>query len=268
MHQEEIDQKIIPFLESLGRYNTLITRFTKQKTKGYAFELYFAYAMEKGGTTLDYEQKANASGKKRVDFHHGRNGSHIWFELVSPFMNDVLKNDIKQQLKNTESDGISYYQIALSSRNTDPNHHPDAQLIRLQQIILEKSAKFSEPSSNTFNVIVVDCSDIFLHKIDADDFRNITYGYASDPWYQAYFDGERVKGLLEEGFDRRGATGLQSKLSALICLGEIPADLFNQKHAYITCNPLLNDHYNRTFNCLKEIPPISAARYINPIKAE
>lgn len=266
MNINEIEGTIIPFLTSTGRYSTLIAQFQSLKTKGHAFELYFAYTMEQGGIQLEYEKNASEDGEKTVDFYYNHNGKDVWFELVSPDINQELKDNIEQQLKDTKSDGISYYQLALTSNHTNPNYNSDAQLIRLQEKILEKPSKFSTPSDNSFNVIVADCSTAFIHKIDAEDFRNLTYGYANEPHYQAWFNGKRINGLLENGFKKNGSEELQNKLSALLCLGKVNLNLFNTKHAYISCNPLLEEHYNKAFNCLREIAPLNMSRYINPIK--
>jgi len=264
MNIEEIDKTIIPFLTSKGNYSQLISLFKSQKTQGHAFELYFAYAMEHSGVKLEYEKRAN--GDKTVDFCYSQNENKIWFELVSPDMNQVLKDNIEQQLKDTESDGLSYYQIILTNDQKNPNYNSDAQLIKLQEKILEKPKKFLSPSEKIFNVLVVDCSTAF-RGFDDDDFRNITYGYAKNPAYQAWFNGKRIKGLLETGFKKNGSDELQTKLSALLCFEKVNLDLFNPKHAFISCNPLPGeDQYNKAFNCLREIQSLNTSRYINPIR--
>jgi len=263
MNINEIENTIIPFLESKNNYSVLINLFQSQKTKGHAFELYFAYSMEHNGIELEYERKARED--KTVDFYCAYNGNEIWFELVSPDMNQALKDNIEQQLKDTENDGVSHYEVLLTNDHNNPNYNCDAQLIKLQEKILEKPNKFLSPTDTTFNILVVDCSTA-LRAFDDDDFRNLTYGYAKNPAYQARFNGKRIEGLLENGFSKRGSKELQKNLSALLCLEKVNLNPFNSKHAYISCNPLLTDHYAKAIGCLSEIKPINASRYIKPIK--
>lgn len=263
---KEIEQ-IIAYLKPLRRYDKLIDLFNTHKNRGYAFELYFAYAMEQKGVKLEYEKRANVNNDKTVDFYHAFQGNNIWFELVSLDTSDVIKNDIEQQHKNTQSGGVSYHSLVIKSDHPNPHYDSAAQLIRLQEKILEKPEKFSTPSDDTFNIIVTDCSQIHLGAFDAEDFRNAIYGYPKDMRLREVFKGQRVKGLFEDGLDKRNISELQNKTSALICLGRVKLDLFTKERAYISCNPLLGaHHYHKTYDCLAELAPLKTARYIKPIK--
>jgi hypothetical protein len=262
---EEINQ-IRSILKPLRRYDKLISLYETQKTDGYAFELYFAYSMEKEGIKLQYEKRANTKQNMTVDFYCAHKGNQLWFELVSPDKNETIKNDIEQQHKNTKENGISYHDILIQSRAEDIHYDHAAQLIRLQEKILKKVEKFTHPTDNIFNIIMVDCSQ-YIGRFDDEDFRNLVYGYAKNHIWQEHINGQRMLGLLENSFNKRNSQELKNKMSAIICINQLTTNLFSNNNAYISCNPLLgSEYYHKAIAALKSINPLRTIIYIKPIQ--
>ena len=208
------------YLGGLGRYGALIERYRKYPDdRSVWFEMVFAYWLEDAGITSGYEQRVNAENDKTVDFVATVHGLNYEMELVRIEHSDELMKNLETQ--KAAEDFLPIYGLLLSSDHENEYFQTAAQLIRLQEKILEKVDKFGEPSDNTLALIVVDCSNIHLGMLDDDDVRMTAYGKPRQREFQEYFRGLRVKGLFEEDFKPRQADSLRRKISAVVFVTEL-----------------------------------------------
>ena len=208
------------YLESFGRYGALLERYIKDpKDRSIWFEMVFAYWLEDAGITPSYEQRVNAENDKTVDFVATVKGWNYEMELVRVEHSEEIMKDLEVQ--KAADDFLPIYDLLLSSDHKNKYFQTAAQLIRLQEKVLEKVDKFGEPSENTLALIVVDCSNIHSGMLDDDDVRMTAYGKPRQREYQEYFRGLRLKGLFEEDFKVRQAEPLRRKISAVVFVKEL-----------------------------------------------
>ena len=249
-------------LETTGRYAGLIDKvgqFTPPDIS-YVFEALFADAFESEGIPLEYEVKVSPANNSRVDFRYQDEANELLcFELVSPEMSDRLKEEYERVQTGVE--GPTGYGATLSSSNDDPFLRPEAQTIRLQEKLLEKVYKFPEPHEKTFSIIAVNCSSFHFGHLDDEDCRMAMYGKTRNPALQEHWEGDRVEGLLEETYSRRGAPSFRSKITAVIFVPTIFPHLLNG--ASVVLNPHRSGHHKAAFKAkIRNLPPVSGLRWI------
>jgi hypothetical protein len=213
-------KEIHNYLEGLGRYSALLERYIKDpKDRSIWFEMVFAYWLGDAGITPRYEQSVNAENDKTVDFVATVKGWTYQMELVRVEHSDEIMKDLEAQ--KAADDFLPIYGLLLSSDHKNEYFQTAAQLIRLQEKVLEKVDKFGKPTENTLALICVDCSNIHSGMLDDDDVRMTAYGKPRQREYQEYFSSLRLKGLFEEDFKARQAEPLRRKVSAVVFITEL-----------------------------------------------
>lgn len=208
------------YLEQLGRDGALLERYASNPhDRSIWFEMVFAYWLEDAGITPAYEQSVNTENEKTVDFVATVEGVTYQMELVRIEHSDEIMQDLEAQMATDEVAPI--YGLLLSSDHDNEYFQTAAQLIRLQEKVLEKVEKFGEPSDNTLALVVVDCSNIHAGMLDDDDVRITAYGKPRQPEFQEYFRGIRINGFFEEHFAARHADALRRKVAAVIFVTEL-----------------------------------------------
>ncbi|UCG55003.1 MAG: hypothetical protein JSV32_01955, partial [Dehalococcoidia bacterium] len=147
------------------------------------------------------------------------------------------------------------YGLLLSSDHSNPYFRTAAQVIRLQEKILEKVEKFGQPSNEVLSIIVVDCTNIHSGMLDEEDVRIVAFGLAKNPVWQEFWNGIRLKGLFEADFTARNSEELREKISVIIFLSELKPGAL--KNSYFVVNPAI-DVARQT----KQVPLFQHLKYV------
>lgn len=216
------------FLAKVGVYGDMLRRYLEEpENRSIWFEMVFAYMLEAKGITPEREKGVNTEVKKTVDFAAAVNGIDFYMELVRVEHSDEIRRYL--EAKKESGDVPAFYGgLLLTSDDKNDFFQTAAQLIRLQEKILEKVEKFGEPSPDAVSIIVVDCSNINLGMLDSEDVRMAVYGKARNAFYQEYFKGKKLMGLFEDGFKARQAEELCRKVSAIVFLKELSPEALDE----------------------------------------
>jgi len=227
-------EDVIQFLECTKKYNQLLSRWRERQNEHIRFEVLFAFHCESNGLTLNYEVEANLENDKTVDFgFETDNGVNVNIELVRPDLNQALKAQI-----NSSGELQGYF---LTSNDKDPNFRTCAQLIKLQWGLLEKVHKFSEINAKTINIIVVDCSNVHAGMFDRHDLEMAMYGRSSNPIWQEYWEGNKLLGMWEKGYNQRNSDIFCSRISTVFFVPKQSSNIL--KDAMAAINPLQTHDY-------------------------
>ncbi len=242
------------YLRNLGRYSDLLIRYAQDnEDRSIWFEMVFAYWLEDSGIIPEYEKNVNPENNKSVDFAFLFHGVSYNLELVRVEHSDAVMEHIQAQ---QAADSIFHsYELLISSDHNNPYFRTAAQLIRLQEKILEKVDKFGLPSNKVLSIIIVDCTNIHSGRIDDDDVRIIAFGLAMNPVWQEFWNGKRLKGLFEADFTARNSKELRKKISAIIFLSELKPGAL--KNSYFVVNPAFV-----VAKQIKEVPLFKHLKYV------
>jgi len=228
-------EKIIEYLEYSGKYEQLLAKWYERNDDEIRFEILFAFWCENRNLTLNYEIGVNSDNDKTVDFNFiTNNGVFVNLELVRPGLNTGIRNQLS-------GDVLQGY--ILTSNHHDPDFRTCAQQIKLQWALLEKVSKFPELSEKTINIIVVDCSNVHAGMFDHHDLGMAMYGYPSNPIWREYWEGKKLIGMWEEGYDQRNSQDFCERVSGVIFVPEQKVELLEE--ALIAINPLINKKYRK-----------------------
>lgn len=210
-------------LDATGRYGKLLAAYRADSSDmSRRFELYFAYWLEAGGVAVEYEVDARQESARTVDFRVTLGRSALLLELVYIEHSDEVLAHIQAQ--QTADTLFHSYSLIMSSDHGSEKFRTAAQLIRLQEKILEKGDKFPPSTPHVFSVIVVDCSNIHAGMLDEDDVRITCFGRAHNPAFQEYWNGSPLIGLFEDKYNARGGTVIRERIHAIGFLKELDTD--------------------------------------------
>ncbi len=236
-------KEAIELLKSKTQYgDALSNKLESSKNRpDIEFEILFAHQCESNDLQLSYEVSINPENDKTVDFSAELNSVQLNMELVRVGHNI----EISALIKASTSSGYT-----LTTDNKNPHFRPEAQDIKLQTSLLEKVEKFNEVSSRSINIICVDCSNVHVGRMDIDDVATVMWGKPYNPYFGARWEGERIKGMLEDNYDKRGADLFKSNISAVIFVTTLKYLPLN--YAYIAFNNrLATDHVALVLETLK-----------------
>lgn len=220
--------EIIEYLENSGKHSQLLSKWRETGDNDIRFEVLFAYWCEKHDLSLNYEVNVNSDNEKTVDFNLVTNNNvTVNLELVRPDLNKGIRDQLS-------GDVLQGY--ILTSDHRDPNFSTCAQNIKLQWALLKKAEKFPPCSNTTINIIVADCSNVHGGMFDSDDLGVTMYGYPGNPAYQEFWDGNKLIGMWEEGYNQRGAEDFNNKISAVIFVPKQKIELLDK--GLTALNPL------------------------------
>lgn len=256
---------IIANLARLGRYSRLLNCISEPIQQSFLFELLFANVLEGSGIALNYEVALRPEANTTVDFVHDENdGTRLAFELVSPEMSNQLKAESTPIA--TETEGVSKWSVLLESGHHNPHLRPQAQTIRMQEKLLEKVVKFPEPEETIFSTIVVDCSAFHFGHFDGEDCRMVLFGRTQNPYFQEYWNGEPIAGILHPDNNRRGTKEFRERVTSVVFIQEKDIDLLDK--AFVLMNVYRSESHLRAFWLkLKESSVLRKLRYV-PLPGE
>jgi hypothetical protein len=237
-------KEVFDYLRARRRYSTITNKLLElcpgehpcdPPPPSVFFEALFAFTLEKHGISLDYEVNVNPDNSTTVDFvFQKKTGKKLCFELASPERSTELKKE--NEPHPTEVAGLITFNTLLRSNHENPYLRPEAQTIRAQEKLLEKVCKFPPPSNNVFSIIVMDCTSFHEGHFDDEDARMVMFGKTNADWFQEYWDGERLKGLLEQILQKRESEEFRRKISAVIFVRERRIGFLYQ--SYLVINSL------------------------------
>ena len=235
-------EEIVDKLKKTGKHNLLLAMWYERNDDEIRFEVLFAYWCERRNLSLNYELNVNPENDKTVDFNFvTENGVTVNLELVRPDLNKGIKEKLT-------GDVLQGY--ILTSDHEDPDFRTCAQQIKLQWALLEKVEKFPPYSENTINIIVADCSKIHAGMFDHHDLGMAMYGYPGNPIWQEYWEGNKLIGMWEEGYNQRGSDKFCDRVSAVIFVPKQKKELLGE--ALAALNPLKSkEHRERILDELK-----------------
>ena len=205
------------YLEAIGRYGALLARYDAAPAdRSIWFEMVFAYWLEEAGTTLAYEVPKNPENDSSIDFVAEADGHEYLLELVRIENSAEVAALLQKQVR---VDGM--HALLLKGDHHNPFFRTAAQLIRVQEKILEKVAKFPRPDGGRVACVVVDCSNIHAGSIDDEDIRMTLFGGARNPHWQEYWGERRLLGLFEPEFRARGIEFLRERVNAIIFVNRL-----------------------------------------------
>jgi hypothetical protein len=216
--------EILDFLRPFGKYSLIIDNIeTSDSPKtSFIFEALFAYALERHEISPDYEVNVTPHNNSTIDFVYAEaGGNKLCFELLSPDMSDELREQCIPTA--TEIEGISKWEVLLEGSHPNPYLRPEALTIRMQEKLLEKIDKFPDPSDDIFSVISINCESFHFGRFDGEDARMVMYGRTVNSIFQEFWDGEPIKGLLDDSLIRRGSREFRERISAAIFIPNIDA---------------------------------------------
>jgi len=192
--------------------------------------------------SLAYEVNVNTNTTKTIDFNFiTENHVTVNFELVRPDLNKGIRDKLS-------GDVLQGY--ILTSDHADPDFRTCAQQIKLQWALLEKVGKFSNYSKSTINIIVVDCSNVHHGMFDHHDLGMAMYGYPGNPIWQEYWEGNKLIGMWEAGYEQRGSDDFCERISAVIFVSQLQERVL--ANALAALNPLITrEHKMLVFNSLQ-----------------
>jgi hypothetical protein len=251
-------------LKDSGKYPGLVKKAERSPSQAVAFEVMFADAFESKGIALQNEARVNLVNDKTVDFvYQSQANERFCFELVSPEMSDRLKGEC--ECVETAVEGLAG--VSLSSNNAKEHLRPEAQTIELLWKLLEKVDKFSEPHSETFAIIVVNCSNFHFGHLDDEDCRMVMYGKTRTPAYQEYWRNNRgksspVQGMLDDACELRGARSFRRKGTAVIFVPKLLPLLLSG--AYVVLNHHRSERHRVAFAAgIRDLAPFSGLCWIS-----
>jgi len=246
-------KEVHKYLEGLGRYDALREQYINHpKDRSIWFEMVFAHWLEEAGISPRYEQRVNFENQKTVDFVTTMNGLNYQMELVRIEHSEEIMKDLKEQQASSP-----IYGLLLNSDHSNEFYQPAAQLIRLQEKVLEKVDKFGEPSDKSLALIVVDCSNIHSGMLDDEDVRITAYGRAMQQLFQDYFRGQRLKGLFEKDYMARQAQSLRRKISAIVFVRALKPEALEE--SFVAVNPARD-----VIELIKQLPIFGDIRNVCP----
>ncbi len=253
-------EDIVAKLTELGRYSRLLRSITDPVPASFLFELQFANILESNGVELSYEVTIRPGTNSSVDFvHDDSDGTRLCFELLSPEMSNQLK--LEAAPVETEIEGVSIWSVALEGGHENPHLRPQAQTIRMQEKLLEKVGKFSEPADGIFSTIVVDCSAFHFGHFDAEDCRMVLFGRTQNHYLQEYWNGKPIMGIFNPANNNRGAKEFRERITAVIFVPEKDIELHDE--AFLILNEARSRSHLETFWLkLKGIPAFAKLRYV------
>lgn len=212
-------KEIINFLDNSGKHGQLLAKWHERKDDEIRFEVLFAYWCESRNLSLNYEASVNPDNDKTVDFNFiTGNGITVNLELVRPDLNKGIKDQLTGEV-------LQGY--ILTSNHPDPDFRTCAQQIKLQWALLEKVEKFPTYSEKTINIIVADCSNIHAGMFDHHDLCMAMYGHSYNPIWQEYWEGRKLIGMWEKGYNQRGSSEFCERISAVIFVPKQKVELLN-----------------------------------------
>lgn len=224
-----LDDRLIEILNSLRplrKYSSIIERIetaTPPETS-FVFEALFAYALESHRISPDYEINISPINDTTIDFvFEDATGGKLCFELLSPEMSDELRERCIPVP--TETEGIKRWEVLLEGGHPNPHQRPEAQTIRMQEKLLEKADKFPDPADGIFSIIAVNCKNFHWGHFDGEDARMVMYGRTVNPFFQGFWGGDSIKGLLDDSLTKRGAREFRERISAAIFIPNIETPL-------------------------------------------
>ena len=167
----------ISYLESTGRYRSLVSQLAKVNDKSnllaLVLEVNFAYQFESRHRALTYEVRQNPQHNSSVDFLRKLPGDgKVFFELRLLQTAQPIAESVNAQLKASGT-----YQIALDGQDQQD------EVVRIQNVILSKvqdksgkPIKFFSTSADAVNIVVIDATDSILGAIDIHDCLLATHG--------------------------------------------------------------------------------------------
>lgn len=244
-------KEIVQLLEENERFEQLINRYNQNnQDRSFWFELAFACWMESNGYEVEYEVNANTDNDSSIDYALDLNEHRCLFELFRVENSDEVRAYIEAQ---QEQDPLfESYQLILNSDHKNPHFTTAAQIIRMQEKILEKVRKFPTPENTMLSIIVCDCSTVHQGLLDDEDVRITMFGVSQNIIWQEYWGDERLKGMYETDYNFRGSDEFRVRVDAVIFLPKLePNGLDN---AMITLNPEMDDEKKENFiDILKDI---------------
>jgi hypothetical protein len=227
--------EIVEYLEQSGKYEQLLANWHQRNDDETRFEVLFAFWCESRGLTLNYEVSVNPDNDKTIDFNFITNNDvTINLELVRPDLNKGIKDQLS-------GDVLQGY--ILTSNHQDPDFRTCAQQIKLQWALLEKVEKFPELSETTINIIVADCSNVHAGMFDRHDLEMAMYGYPGNPIWQEYWEGKKLIGMWENGYNQRGSEKFCERISAVFFVPKQTTELLEK--ALTALNPLNSKEHRR-----------------------
>ena len=262
MSMDALIKTIISNLSKSERYSRLVNNAIHQMAPSFVFELLFVNSFEINGIELEYEVNITEDNDSTVDFIFKDNsGSIFCFELVSPEMSEELGRACNPEP--TDIEGVSSYSILMASRHLNPYLRPEALTIRMQEKLLDKMYKFPPPTDNMFSSIVVDCSNFHFGHFDDEDCRMVMFGRTQNPYFQEFWNGRQIKGLLYHNNDSRGAKEFRNRITSVIFVSKTAPNLLDE--AFLVLNELRSREHleafwsklanNAVFNKLRYVPP-------------
>lgn len=251
---------IVANLTRLGRYSRLLNCIADPVPQSFLFELLFANILETNGLELNYEVSIRPSTNATVDFvYDDKDGTRLCFELLSPEMSNQLK--LESAPVETETEGVSTWSVLLEGGNENPHLRPQAQAIRMQEKLLEKVAKFPEPTDGIFSTIVVDCSAFHFGHFDGEECRMVLFGRTQNPYFQECWNNTPIMGILNPANNRRGAKEFRERITAVVFIPEKEFQLLDK--AFLLLNVSRSESHLKAFWLkLKGIPILGKLRYV------
>jgi hypothetical protein len=133
----------------------------------------------------------------------------------------------------------------------------------MQEKLLEKVSKFPEPSDDAFSTIVVDCSAFHFGNFTAEDCRMVVFGRTQEPYYQEYWDGKPVKGILNPGYHRRGAKEFKERVTAVIFIPEKKVEILDKAFLVLNVSRPVS-HLQAFWSKLRAMPVFRQLKYVPP----
>jgi len=221
------------YLEAVGRYDALLDRHNAAPVdRSIWFEMVFAYWLEDTGTHLAYEIPKNPENDSSIDFVATAGGHEYLMELVRIENSEEVAAHVEEQMR-----AYGIYALLLKGDHHNQYFRTAAQLIRVQEKILEKVAKFPRPDGGRVACVVVDCSNIHAGGIDDEDIRMTVFGRARNPNWQEYWGKQRLLGLFEAEFGARGIELLRERVNVIIFVNKLAPGALST--SFFAVNPFM-----------------------------
>ncbi|MFA0715874.1 hypothetical protein AB4622_07635 [Vibrio splendidus] len=235
-------KKLIAFLDNIERYKPLVTRWKQRNDPDIGFELLFANQCESNGIELGYEKVVNDT-EKSIDFQAEVDDFVVNFELHRVGLNE----GIRELKRKNELKGYS-----IESDANEPHFRTAAQIIKLQWGLLEKVDKFKKPENGTINLLCIDCTNVHAGMLDEHDVAITMWGKPYHPFWTEKWEGKKLLGILEDGYNQRGYKKFRECISAVIFIPKQKAILLNG--GYVALNNFQpKEHREATIKALKQL---------------
>ena len=131
----------------------------------------------------------------------------------------------------------------------------------MQEKLLEKVEKFPEPAEAIFSTIVVDYSAFHFGHFDGEDCRMVLFGRTQNPYFQEYWNGKPIVGILHPGNNRRGAKEFRERVTAVVFIPEKDVNLLDK--AFVLMNVCRSEsHLRELWLKLKGSAVLGKLRYV------